>query len=58
MDIAALSVNMSQMKLASAVQISVTKLALNTATENSNQLTQMLQTASDPNLGTKLDVRA
>lgn len=58
MDIAALSVGMSQLKLSSAVQVSVLKLAMNSANENSAQMTEMMKMASDPNLGTNLDVKA
>lgn len=59
MDIAALSMVMSQSKAHTAASIAVMKIAMNTGKENASQMTEMLQTtAVDPNRGQHLDARA
>jgi len=63
MDIAALSMNLSQMKMAQASNIAVMKLAMETAQGSSDGLAKMLldtaqvrTTPIDPNLGSILDI--
>lgn len=57
MDIGALSMNMSQASLASAVSLAVTKLQMNTIDQAAAGMQEMMATmAVDPNVGTKLDV--
>ncbi|MBM7869444.1 hypothetical protein JOC70_000913 [Clostridium pascui] len=59
MDIAGLSVAMSQSKVQDAASLAVMKLAMNTGKENAAQMTEMLQSAAvDLNRGQHLDVRA
>lgn len=59
MDIAALSMGMSNASLASAVQISVMKIGMNTNEEMAYQMNEMLKTvAVETGKGINLDVRA
>jgi hypothetical protein len=59
MDIAALSVAMSQAQAQTTASMSVMKLAMNTGVENANQMTDMMKNVSlDPNLGQHIDVSA
>lgn len=58
MDIAALSMILSQSKVQQSAGIALTKLALNTNKEISSQMTKMINNMSvDPSLGQHLDVR-
>lgn len=57
MDIAALSMTMSQSKVQQSANIAVMKIAMNAGKETATQVTEMLKNASvDPNLGKHLDV--
>ena len=57
MDIAALSMIMSQSKAQTAASIAVMKKAMDTGKENATQMTEMIKnSAVDPNLGNHLDV--
>ncbi len=60
MDIAALSMSMSQASLASAVSMSVAKLSLD-ASETMGQVTsdmiKSMETSVNPGIGSKIDVR-
>ena len=57
MDIAALSMVMSQSKAQTAASIAVMKKAMDTGKENATQMTEMIKnSAVDPNLGNHLDV--
>jgi len=63
MDIAAQSVNLSQVQLQQAVGTAVLKMALDTGRENADMLTwaltdstKVLEHSVRPHLGTKLDV--
>ncbi len=63
MDIAALSMGLSQMKVAQQAGISVMKLAMDTAVNQTADLTQMLEASAQsmelsvtPHLGTNIDV--
>lgn len=58
MDIAALSVDMSQLNVSTAVNTSLMKKALDNGVENATQMIQSINQASNPNVGTKLDVMA
>lgn len=58
MDIAALSVAMSQSNVSTAVNTSLMKKALDDGTENATQMIQSINQSSNPNIGTKLDVMA
>jgi len=59
MDIAALSMVMSQSKAQSAVGIAVMKMAMDTGKETGTQMTEMMKNvAVDTNVGQNLDVRA
>ncbi|MDU3580483.1 YjfB family protein [Clostridium butyricum] len=58
MDIAALSMGMSNSSLASAVQISVMKLGMNSNEEMASQMNEMLKNvAVETGKGINLDVR-
>ena len=57
MDIAALSMIMSQSKAQTAASISIAKIAMDTNKETGTQMTEMMRnSAVDPNLGNNLDV--
>lgn len=56
MDIAALSVSMSQSSLSQQVGISLEKKTLDSINENSQSLIKMMELSVNPNLGSKLDV--
>lgn len=59
MDIAALSMVMSQTRVQESAGIAVMKMAMDTGKENATQITDMMKDATvDPNLGKHLDVRA
>lgn len=59
MDIAALSMVMSQSRVQESAGISVMKMAMNTGKETATQMTKMMESVSaDPNLGQHLDARA
>lgn len=58
MDIAALSMGMSNSSLASAVQVSVMKLGMNSNEEMASQMNEMLKNvAVETGKGINLDVR-
>ena len=57
MDIAALSMVMSQSKAQEAAGIAVMKKAMDTGNENATQMTGMMKNiVADPNLGNHIDV--
>ena len=59
MDIAALSMVMSQSKAQTAASIAVMKKAMDTGKENATQMTEMINNyAVDANLGNRIDVSA
>lgn len=59
MDIAALSMAMSQSRVQESAGIAVMKMAMNIGKETSNQMTEMMKNVVvDPNLGQHLDIRA
>jgi hypothetical protein len=56
MDIAELSIIMSQSKAQTAVGISLAKMAMDTNKDNATQITEMIKNvAVDPNLGSNID---
>ncbi|MCB5238678.1 YjfB family protein [Niallia alba] len=55
MDIAALSIGMNQATLSQNVSIALTKKAMDTVEQNSDQLIKMLE-ASHPTLGKSVDI--
>jgi len=57
MDIAGFSMVSSQMKLASQVSLAVAKIAMTTATENSEQLAKMLEASVQPGKGASIDIK-
>ncbi len=57
MDIAALSMIMSQSRIQESAGIAVMKIAMDTGKENATQMTEMIKnSAVDPNLGNHFDV--
>jgi hypothetical protein len=56
MDIAALSISMSQASLAQNVDISVTKLAMDSMKQNAADLTKMMELSVNPGIGSNFDV--
>ncbi|MGM1050695.1 Putative motility protein [Paenibacillus uliginis N3/975] len=56
MDIAALSISMSQASLSQAVGLRVLNMAKNQANIQGQGLVQMMEKSVDPNLGQKLDI--
>lgn len=59
MDIAGLSIAMSQQKTQDAVGISLMRMVMGNAKENSSEMIKMMENmAVDPNLGHSLDVKA
>lgn len=57
MDIAALSMVISQSKTQTAAGMAVMKKAMDTGKENATQMTEMIKNiAVDPNLGKRIDV--
>ena len=59
MDIAALSMGMSQSSVQQSAGIAVMKMAMDTGKENATKMTEMMKnSAVDPNLGNHLDVSA
>lgn len=59
MDVGRMSMAFSQNSVKSAVSISLMKMTMNNKEQVANNMNQMLaQTAVDPNLGNKIDVKA
>ncbi|GGA26374.1 YjfB family protein [Paenibacillus physcomitrellae] len=56
MDIPATSMSMSQAKLAQAVSIQVMSMAKDQAQVQGQNLVQMMEKSSNPNLGKNLDI--
>jgi len=57
MDVAALSIHMSQAKLGQAVGISVLKMAQETAIQQSQELMRIMQQSVQPHLGRHIDLK-
>ncbi len=56
MDIAALSMGLSQMQVAQEAGISVMKIAMDTATSQSKDLSKMMEQMATPHLGGTIDI--
>lgn len=57
MDIAGVSMAMSQSKVNDQAGIQLMKIAMNTGNENATAMTQMLQQSVNPNVGQHIDIR-
>jgi hypothetical protein len=57
MDIAALSVMINQSQIQQQACLSVMKMAMNTAEQNSVDLTKMLEQTVQPHLGNSIDLK-
>lgn len=57
MDVAALSVNMAQANVQSAIGVSLLKMANEAAKQQGDQLVQMMMQSVQPHLGSNLDIR-
>jgi outer membrane lipoprotein-sorting protein len=57
MDIAALSVVLNQSQVQQEATLSVMKMAMNNAEDNSATLTKMLEQSVQPHLGSKIDLK-
>lgn len=57
MDIAALSVMVNQSHVQQHASLSVMKMAMNTAEQNSANFTKMLEQSVQPHLGSKIDLQ-
>ena len=56
MDIAALSINLNQAKVAQETSLAVMKLAMETGKQTVNETVKMIEKSVDPNLGRIIDV--
>ncbi|WP_127836700.1 YjfB family protein [Clostridium prolinivorans] len=56
MDIAALSINLNQAKVAQETSLAVMKLAMDTGKQTANETVKMIEESIDPNLGKIIDV--
>ena len=57
MDIAALSMSLSQMKVANQASISVLKLTMDTAQEQMQDMTKIMEQSVNPHIGSNLDLK-
>ena len=57
MDIAALSMSLSQMKVANQASISVLKLTMDTAQEQMEDMTKIMEQSVNPDIGSNLDLK-
>lgn len=57
MDISALSMSLSEMKVAQEVSVSVMKLAMDTEQGQMQDFTKIMEQSVNPNLGTSIDVK-
>ncbi|HHX59515.1 MAG TPA: putative motility protein [Epulopiscium sp.] len=56
MDIAALSSGLSNIQVSQEASVSVMKMAMDTATMQSNELTKMMEQSVTPHLGASVDI--
>ncbi len=56
MDIAALSMGLSQMKISQEIGTSVLKMAMDTSEGQMADLTKMMETSVNPHIGGSLDI--
>ncbi|KDR94775.1 Putative motility protein [Peptoclostridium litorale DSM 5388] len=57
MDIAALSTVMSHMKIQQEASLSVTKMAMDTAKEQMNDMVKTMEMSVNPHLGGSIDIK-
>lgn len=57
MDLSAMSISLSTLKVANAVQVSLLKKTMDTLEENGSRMTQMMEMSVHPNLGNAVDIR-
>lgn len=57
MDVAAISTQLSQMKLASAVSVGVAKISMDAAKVQANEMVKTLEQSVQPHLGGNIDLR-
>ena len=57
MDIASLSLSLSQMKVANQASISVLKLTMDTAQEQMEDMTKIMEQSVNPHIGSNLDLK-
>ena len=57
MDIAALSISMSQASLSQQVGVAVAKKVMDISVQSASELTKMLESSVNPNLGSTIDLR-
>ncbi|WP_110942986.1 YjfB family protein [Inediibacterium massiliense] len=57
MDIAALSMGLSQMKVAQQSSVSVMKMAMDTSKEQMSDLTKMMEQSVNPHIGGSIDLK-
>jgi len=57
MDITAMSMLSSQMKISSQVSIAVAKIAMDSAKSNTAELAKLLEQSVQPGKGTSIDIR-
>lgn len=56
MDIAAMSMGLSQMKLANEVSTSVMKIAMDTGQEQIDDMMKMMEQSVNPHIGSSIDL--
>ncbi|SKA73554.1 Putative motility protein [Clostridium sp. USBA 49] len=56
MDIASISINLNQAKVAQETSLAVMKLAMDTGKQTANETVKMIEESIDPNLGKIIDV--
>lgn len=57
MDIAALSMGLSQMKLANEVGASVLKMAMDSGESSMDGMVQMMEQSVNPHIGSSIDIK-
>lgn len=57
MDIAALSIALSQFKVAQSASISVAKMTMDTAKQSMDQQVKLMEQSVNPNLGANIDIK-
>lgn len=57
MDVAALSIAMSQFKFAQSASISVAKLAMETAQTSMDEQVKLMEQSVNPNVGANIDIK-
>jgi putative motility protein YjfB-like len=57
MDIAALSTSLSQGKIMSQVNISLSKMGMDLAKQQGQALTKLMESSVNPNIGANIDIK-